>query len=166
MLSLSSATLKYNLKSLAMLYSGAAPLSSHLLSAVRQKLHSVGANVTISQGYSLCNRHSFVNSLAHTGYGLTECSPVATILPPKYALDKVGSVGLLMPNMEARIVMEPEDGTGPITDVQQGEPGELWLRGPNIMKVSRIHFLHSSLLEFVISGVLEQHRGNAKFHHT
>ena len=39
-----------------------------------------------------------------------------------------GSVGLLMPNMTGRIV--GEDGR----DVPVGEVGELWVRGPNIVK--------------------------------
>ena len=39
-----------------------------------------------------------------------------------------GSVGLLMPNMTGRIV--DEDGR----DVPVGEVGELWVRGPNIVK--------------------------------
>ena len=38
------------------------------------------------------------------------------------------SVGPLLPNMEGRVV--GEDGV----DVELGLPGELWVRGPNIMK--------------------------------
>lgn len=61
----------------------------------------------------------------HDGYGLTESSAVAASTigvedPP------LGSVGLLMPGMEARIV-EP-DGSDCLT----GDFGELWLRGPMI----------------------------------
>ena len=43
----------------------------------------------------------------------------------------IGSVGVLFPNMEARLV--GDDGN----DVPQGESstGELWLRGPNVTKV-------------------------------
>jgi long-chain acyl-CoA synthetase len=59
------------------------------------------------------------------GYGLTETSAVAASTigvddPP------IGSVGLLMPGIEARIV--ETDGTECLT----GDPGELWLRGPMI----------------------------------
>ena len=39
---------------------------------------------------------------------------------------KVGSAGILLPGQEARIVRE--DGTL----AAQNEPGELWLRGPNV----------------------------------
>jgi hypothetical protein len=35
--------------------------------------------------------------------------------------------------MEARLVNEEDDGT--INDVMEGEPGELWVRGANVMKV-------------------------------
>ena len=61
----------------------------------------------------------------HDGYGLTESSAVAASTigvedPP------LGSVGLLMPGMEARIV--EADGSDCLT----GDSGELWLRGPMI----------------------------------
>jgi hypothetical protein len=40
--------------------------------------------------------------------------------------------------MEARLVIEPDSAAeGPARDAEEGEPGEFWLRGPNIMKVSR-----------------------------
>jgi acyl-CoA synthetase (AMP-forming)/AMP-acid ligase II len=37
--------------------------------------------------------------------------------------------------MEARLVNELDESPSS-TDADEGEPGELWLRGPNIMKVS------------------------------
>lgn len=40
----------------------------------------------------------------------------------------MGSIGRMLPNLEARLI--GEDGQ----DVPEGEPGELWLRGPTIMK--------------------------------
>jgi acyl-CoA synthetase (AMP-forming)/AMP-acid ligase II len=40
-----------------------------------------------------------------------------------------GSIGVLVPNTQARLV-DPESGA----DVGRGEPGELWLRGPQVMK--------------------------------
>ena len=42
---------------------------------------------------------------------------------------KSGASGILLPNMEARIV-SPETGK----DMGVGKEGELWLRGPNVMK--------------------------------
>ena len=61
----------------------------------------------------------------HDGYGMTESTSVgASTLgmddPP------IGSVGHLLPGMEARIVDEDEH------DCLVGDPGELWLRGPVI----------------------------------
>lgn len=43
--------------------------------------------------------------------------------------DNIGTSGLLMPSIEARLA--DEDGQ----DVAEGEAGELWVRGPNVMKV-------------------------------
>ena len=37
--------------------------------------------------------------------------------------------------MEARIMRETDDLTGEAIDVEEGQPGELWLRGPTITKV-------------------------------
>jgi fatty-acyl-CoA synthase len=61
------------------------------------------------------------------GYGLTECSGVATALRPEDVERKPGSVGRTMMLMESRVVRP--DGS----DCDAGEPGELWLRGPAVM---------------------------------
>jgi acyl-CoA synthetase (AMP-forming)/AMP-acid ligase II len=64
----------------------------------------------------------------HHGYGITECSPnVAQVrldAPPR----KDNSVGPMFPGVEARLV----GGDG--QPLPEGEVGELWVRGPNIMK--------------------------------
>jgi long-chain acyl-CoA synthetase len=63
------------------------------------------------------------------GYGLTEASPVTHCgpvdLPPRFS-----SIGLPLPNTEARIV-DAETGTTPLPI---GETGELAVRGPQVMK--------------------------------
>lgn len=60
------------------------------------------------------------------GYGLTECSPVVTGNP--YNLQHYsGNIGFPLPSTEIRIV----DDNG--KDVQQGEAGELWISGPQVM---------------------------------
>ena len=41
----------------------------------------------------------------------------------------MGSVGPLLPNLEARIVVDGK------RDAMVGEPGELWVKGPTVMKV-------------------------------
>jgi acyl-CoA synthetase (AMP-forming)/AMP-acid ligase II len=63
------------------------------------------------------------------GYGMTEMSPVSHITPDDEAGTNPGAIGLLAPNTEARIV-DPETGE----DAQPGERGELWCRGPQIMR--------------------------------
>lgn len=54
------------------------------------------------------------------------------MMPREYATHKMGSIGLLLPNLEARIV--DVEGNGD-TDVEGGQQGELWIRGPTVMKV-------------------------------
>lgn len=62
------------------------------------------------------------------GYGLTEASPV-THSNPIHGERRLGTVGLPFPSTEARIV-DLETGTRP---VPVGEPGELCVRGPQVM---------------------------------
>ncbi|KAH8113275.1 AMP binding protein [Phellopilus nigrolimitatus] len=102
---------QYSFKSLRLLVSGAAPLGAGLTKALTDRLRSLGGDTTIIQGY-----------------GLTETSPTAVILPEKDAERRAGSIGMLLPNLEARLVTD--DGV----DAKDGEPGELWLRGPTVMK--------------------------------
>ena len=59
------------------------------------------------------------------GYGLTEASPaVSTSLGT--GRNRPGSVGRALPGVELRVV----DDTG--ADALQGDPGEIWVRGPNV----------------------------------
>ncbi|CAN6610613.1 hypothetical protein TRVA0_004S02894 [Trichomonascus vanleenenianus] len=92
-------------KTLRKIYSGAAPLSKSLIRATEKRI-----GVPVLQMY-----------------GLTETSPV-THLPADEDSCDPAAVGWLVAGLEARIV--GADGV----DVPPGEPGELWLRGPNIMK--------------------------------
>ncbi|KAH7926973.1 AMP binding protein [Leucogyrophana mollusca] len=105
---------KYDISSLKYLMSGAAPLGAELVATVTKRLASVGANVAISQGY-----------------GLTETSPTIFFLPVEHAA-RVGSTGVLLPNLEVRLVSE-EDGEEVSSAGMEGA-GELWVRGPTIMK--------------------------------
>jgi long-chain acyl-CoA synthetase len=58
------------------------------------------------------------------GYGLTEASPVVTT---SVGIDpRRGSVGKALDGLEVRLV--DSDGT----DVLEGDPGEIWVRGPNV----------------------------------
>jgi long-chain acyl-CoA synthetase len=97
-------TRNYDLSSVRVAVSGAAALPVAVLEGFQQL-----TGVTIWEGY-----------------GLTEVSPVATTnsAGPR---PKPGSVGLPIPGMEVRIV----DAAG--RDVPVGEPGEIILRGENVM---------------------------------
>ena len=63
------------------------------------------------------------------GYGLTESSPI-THLTPTLGKQKFGSIGMPLPDTEAKIV-DMEVGTLP---VPQGKIGELIVRGPQVMR--------------------------------
>ena len=62
------------------------------------------------------------------GYGLSE-APTGTHCNPLLGINKTGSIGMPLPNMECRIV-SLDDGE---TDLPQGEIGELLLHGPQVM---------------------------------
>ena len=64
------------------------------------------------------------------GYGLTESCPVTHVNPFGSGKRKVGSIGVPLSDTRARIV-SLEDGE---TDVPIGEPGELLVQGPQVMK--------------------------------
>lgn len=59
------------------------------------------------------------------GYGLTECGPAVTT-NAMGNVAKAGSIGLPLPGNELRLV--DEDGE----DAEEGDPGEVWVRGPNV----------------------------------
>ncbi|KAL6078354.1 4-coumarate--CoA ligase [Balamuthia mandrillaris] len=109
---------KYDLSSLRVVFSGAAPLSGDLEKECISRL-----NVQIKQGY-----------------GMTELSPATHITPSREA--PAGSVGILLPNLEARI---QDPATGEFVGVDQD--GEICVRGPNIMKGS---FLFITLFGFCV----------------
>ncbi|CAK3846194.1 4-coumarate-- ligase 1 [Lecanosticta acicola] len=97
---------KFDLSSLRMMNSGAAPLTRELAEAVYKRI-----KVPIKQGY-----------------GLSETSPTTHTQPWELWHSTIGSVGVLLPNMTAKY-MSPEE-----KELPKGEVGELWLAGPNIFK--------------------------------
>lgn len=97
---------KYDLTSLRMVTSGAAPLTRELVDTVHSRL-----KIRINQAY-----------------GLSETSPITHTQPWDEWYTSVGSVGKLMPNLTAKY-LSPEG-----TEVPSGENGELCLKGPNIFK--------------------------------
>jgi len=61
------------------------------------------------------------------GYGLTECAPLVTLCPydqKSYS----GNIGLPASSTDIRIIKD--DGN----DAEIGEPGEMWVKGPQVMK--------------------------------
>ncbi|TEB38471.1 AMP binding protein [Coprinellus micaceus] len=110
---------KFDISSLEIMLSGAAPLGIDLVKAVKTRLESLrkdsGKKIAIVQGY-----------------GLTETSPTTHILPAADHIRKGGSIGRLLPNLEARLMLDGKGGDS--NDAEEGQPGELWVRGPSIMK--------------------------------
>jgi len=60
------------------------------------------------------------------GYGLTECSPLVSVNPYDITCHN-GSIGLPVPSTDIRLV----DDEG--NEVPEGEPGELCIKGPQVM---------------------------------
>jgi len=96
-----------DLSSIRGCFSGSAPLSLEVMSRFEAL---TGARIT-------------------EGFGLTESSPV-THVNPLFGLRKEGSIGVPMPGTDARVV-DLETG---LVDLPVGEPGELIIRGPQVMK--------------------------------
>ncbi len=96
----------YDLSSVQVIFSGAAPLDQDLALACERRL-----NLRVCQGY-----------------GMTELSPVSHATPDGVEAPR-GCVGVALPNTESRLV-DPDTGQ----DAAAGERGELWVRGPQVMK--------------------------------
>ena len=94
-----------DLSSVKTVMSGAAPLGAELAEQVAKRL-----SCDVIQGY-----------------GLTETSPVTHIVRPE-GENRAGSIGHELDDTECRIV-DPETGA----DAPDGERGELWIRGPQVM---------------------------------
>ena len=62
------------------------------------------------------------------GYGLTETSPMITLVEPERAETKMGSIGRAVQDVEVKIVDEAGK------EVPVGEAGEIITRGPHVMK--------------------------------
>ncbi|KAI4168215.1 MAG: hypothetical protein LQ343_006543 [Gyalolechia ehrenbergii] len=97
---------KYDLTSLRMLNSGAAPLTKALVEAVYKRI-----KCPIKQGYGLSETSPTTHSQAWEDWDRT-----------------TGSVGRLLPNQVAKYMSAEEK------EVPAGEVGELWIKGPNIFK--------------------------------
>jgi len=98
---------QFDLSSVRLVFSGAAPLGEDMARELSGKL---GCPVV-------------------QGYGMTEASPVTHLSPTRNAPMRPGSAGRIVPNTQVRIV-----GVDSGAEVPQGQEGELWIRGPQIMK--------------------------------
>ena len=98
---------EFDLSSLDLINSGAAPLSAELEVACGKRLG--------------CRMQQ--------GYGLTETSPTTHWVNDELAGTMPGSIGPLIPNTECRIV-----DVATSQDALDGESGELLIRGPQVMK--------------------------------
>jgi long-chain acyl-CoA synthetase len=97
----------------------------------RYNLHSVKACVSGAASLPLQVQERFgelIDGRLVEGYGLTEASPV-THCNPVYGERRAGSIGLPLPDVEAKI-MDPDT----LAQQPAGEAGELWVRGPQVMK--------------------------------
>jgi acyl-CoA synthetase (AMP-forming)/AMP-acid ligase II len=110
---------EFDLSSLRSITSGAAPLDADLAQAAEDRLRKGAADgVTVAQGYGMTE----LSPVSHT-------TPDVTRMPPGVGAVPKGSVGFAIPNTECRLV-DPETGA----DAADGERGELWVRGPQVMK--------------------------------
>ena len=102
---------EFDLSSIDVVFSGAAPLDGELASSVASR----------------------IGCAVRQGYGMTELSPVSHVIPISRTDIDLSSIGLALPNLESKLV-DPESGEqifAPASGVS--EPGELLCRGPNVM---------------------------------
>jgi long-chain acyl-CoA synthetase len=110
------------------------PIIERLTIAAKEKGVSLdGIQISISGAMPLSARvvepwEAETHGYLVEGYGLSETSPVL-MANPVAPNRKAGTVGLPLPNTELRVV-DPET----LKDVAAGEPGELWVRGPQVMR--------------------------------
>jgi acyl-CoA synthetase (AMP-forming)/AMP-acid ligase II len=95
-----------DLSSVGTIMSGAAPLGAELIGRVSER---IGCDVI-------------------QGYGLTETSPVTHVIRLA-GENRPGTIGQALPSTECRLV-DPADSS----DVDAGDRGELWIRGPQVMR--------------------------------
>jgi acyl-CoA synthetase (AMP-forming)/AMP-acid ligase II len=98
---------QFDLSSVKLVNSGAAPLDEGLQRSCAERLHC----------------------LVTQGYGMTETSLACHVTPQDPAQVRGGAVGLTIPNMESKVV---DLTTG--TALPPGERGEICVRGPNVMQ--------------------------------
>lgn len=103
---------EFDISSVHTVFSGAAPLDGETAEIAGRRL----------------------NARMMQGYGMSELSPVSHAMP--YTRDDipVSSVGTILPNIVCRLVdTETGEDITAIGDDGRTRPGELWVKGPNVM---------------------------------
>ncbi|TCS42047.1 AMP-binding protein [Reinekea marinisedimentorum] len=96
-----------------------------------KKLDFSSLKLTISGGMALTKAaadqwQQVTGCSINEGYGMTESSPVISFNPP--GASQVDSIGIPAPGTDVMIVDDDEK------PLPMGEAGELWVRGPQVMK--------------------------------
>lgn len=102
---------QFDLSSVRAIMSGAAPLDGKLGEAVAARLS--------------CSMRQ--------GYGMSELSPVSHAVPVGVEGIPMDSVGPAVPNVECVLWDHAEEREIPVPAEGMSAPGELWVRGPNVM---------------------------------
>jgi long-chain acyl-CoA synthetase len=122
-------------KSPATVYCAVPPIYERTAMAAKQRgisLHS--CRFCISGAMNLPDHvvelwESMSGGLLVEGYGMTESSPVA-LGNPFHPTRRTGTIGVPFPSTLMKVV-DPDD---PTTEVAQGQPGELLLKGPQVFQ--------------------------------
>lgn len=102
----------FDISSVHTVFSGAAPLDGETAESAGRRIHA-----RVLQGY-----------------GMSELSPVSHAVPPERDDMPLSCIGVLLPNEQSKLV-DPETGREVEGYDEDGvsAPGEIWVRGPNVM---------------------------------